>query len=91
MAIDTREKRQAAALVGVALVPPTVTVNTSKDQEWRQEVGWGYPGVETGTVITGTTVTLTAYGGRAGRMTLRGGTSAAITLKGGTSRRLELR
>ena len=25
-----------------------VTPNSGKDQEWRQEVGWGYPGILAG-------------------------------------------
>ena len=46
MAIDTREKRQAvAALSGKPYFGPGVTSNASPDQEWRQEVGWGYPGI----------------------------------------------
>ena len=44
MAIDTREKRQAAAWVS-GVGPPSVTPNALKDQEWRQESGWGYSGI----------------------------------------------
>lgn len=44
MAIDTREKR--ASLVGILpFLSVGVTPNASKDQEWRQEAGWGYPGI----------------------------------------------
>lgn len=43
MAIDSREKRQS--LANRMPLPPTVTPNASKDKEWRQEAGWGYPGV----------------------------------------------
>ena len=44
MAIDTREKRQS--VVGINFFfGPSPTPNASKDQEWRQEVGYGYPGI----------------------------------------------
>lgn len=44
MAIDTREKR--ASIVGIdRLSGPSVTPNAAKDQEWRQEAGYGYPGI----------------------------------------------
>ena len=45
MAIDTAEKRRAAAKVGRKFLAPGVTPNVAKDQEWRREVGWGYPGI----------------------------------------------
>jgi hypothetical protein len=46
MAIDSREKRQSiACLSGSPYFGPTVTPNTEKDKEWRQEVGYGYPGI----------------------------------------------
>jgi len=51
MAIDTREKRQSAASVGMLPVPPTPTPNASKDQEWRQEAGWGYSGILAGEAV----------------------------------------
>ena len=44
MAIDTREKR--ASVVGInRLAGPSVTPNSGKDQEWRQEVGYSYSGI----------------------------------------------
>ena len=44
MAIDTREKR--ASIAGITrLAGPGVTPNASKDQEWRQEVGYSYSGI----------------------------------------------
>ncbi len=42
MAIDTAEKRRCVA--GIPL-GTGVTPNAVKDQEWRQEVGWGYCGI----------------------------------------------
>lgn len=44
MALDTREKRQAASGIGFYW-SPTVTPNVALDVEWRQEAGWGYPGI----------------------------------------------
>lgn len=46
MAIDTREKRQAIAAIPIG--PASVTPNATKDAEWRQEVGWSYPGIAAG-------------------------------------------
>lgn len=47
MAIDSREKRASA--VGITSVMSIgLTPNASKDQEWRQEAGWGYPGILAG-------------------------------------------
>jgi hypothetical protein len=44
MAIDNREKR--ASVVGVnRIAGPSPTPNSSKDQEWRQQVGYGYSGI----------------------------------------------
>lgn len=44
MSIDSREKRQS--IVGINyLSGPSPTPNASPDQEWRQEVGYGYPGI----------------------------------------------
>jgi hypothetical protein len=45
MAIDTREKRQAAG--GVPFLPngPNVTPNASKDVEWRQQSAHSYSGI----------------------------------------------
>ena len=44
MAIDTAEKRKSASGIQVSLVVG-VTPNASQDAEWRQEAGWGYPGI----------------------------------------------
>ncbi len=48
MAIDNREKRQSAATAGAPFNPPAVTSNSGKDQEWRQQVCWGYSGILVG-------------------------------------------
>lgn len=47
VAIDSREKRQAAAYYNRrwAIAP---TPNAAKDQEWRQEVMRSYPGILAG-------------------------------------------
>ncbi len=46
MAIDTVEKRTAVAALSLAhFFGPGVTPNSSKDVEWRQESGYGYPGI----------------------------------------------
>ena len=44
MAIDSREKR--ASVVGInRFAGPSVTPTAGQDREWRQEVGYGYPGI----------------------------------------------
>jgi hypothetical protein len=45
MAIDTREKWQAVAVFGTPWLAPGTTPNASKDQEWRQESLFSYPGI----------------------------------------------
>jgi len=47
MAVDTAEKRKSAAgtSFGYCGIIPGVTPNSSKDQEWRQQAGWGYSGI----------------------------------------------
>lgn len=56
MAIDTREKRQAVVGISFYFVGPNVTPNVAKDVEWRQEAGWGYPGIlPDGAVVVSTT------------------------------------
>ncbi len=62
MAIDTAEKRKSASGIQVILIAG-VTPNSSKDQEWRQEAGWGYSGIETASPVT--------YEGGAVRMLFR--------------------
>ena len=42
MAIDNQEKRKS--VVGIS-TGWGVTPNTSKDAEWRQQVGWTYSGI----------------------------------------------
>ena len=42
--VDTAEKRRSLSGIQTTLLPG-VTPNASKDQEWRQEAGWGYPGI----------------------------------------------
>lgn len=46
MAIDTAEKRRSAS--GVKRLGARVTPNVTKDQEWRQQVGWVYSGILAG-------------------------------------------
>jgi hypothetical protein len=47
MAIDSAERRKS--LVGIITsMSPGVTPNASQDVEWRQEAGWGYPGIAAG-------------------------------------------
>ena len=45
MAIDTRERRAAVVALPYPLAGVSPTPNVDKDQEWRQEAGWGYPGI----------------------------------------------
>lgn len=45
MAIDTAEKRRAVAHIARRWSGAGVTPNASKDVEWRQEAGRGYPGI----------------------------------------------
>ena len=47
MAIDSKEKRVSIAGI-YRLAGPGVTPNASKDQEWRQEVGYSYSGILAG-------------------------------------------
>ena len=47
MGIDTREKRQAVSVISTYF-SPTTTPNATKDQEWRQETAWSYPGILAG-------------------------------------------
>ena len=52
MAIDTAERRRAvAALSGAHSFGPGVTPNSSKDEEWRQEAGYSYPGISASTAV----------------------------------------
>jgi hypothetical protein len=44
MAIDTAEKRRSLSGIQWSMMPG-VTMNAAKDREWRQESGWGYPGI----------------------------------------------
>lgn len=44
MAIDSAELRRAASGIQTTLIPG-VTPNVGKDIEWRQEAGWGFPGI----------------------------------------------
>lgn len=45
MAIDTAEKRRSVSGLLTGVLPASVTPNALKDVEWRQEAGWGYPGI----------------------------------------------
>jgi len=48
LAIDTAEKRKAVAAIPGIPFAVSVTPNATPDQEWRQEAGWGYPGILAG-------------------------------------------
>ena len=49
MAIDSKEKR--ASIVGINYMSgPSPIPTAAKDQEWRQEVGYGYSGILAGAV-----------------------------------------
>lgn len=51
MAIDTAEKRKSTAAAGCVWMAPGVTPNSDKDQEWRQQSGWGYSGIQSIIII----------------------------------------
>lgn len=49
MSIDSAEKRRAIS--GIHYIGgPGVTPLVGKDREWRQQVGYGYPGISAATV-----------------------------------------
>ena len=48
MAIDSAEKRRAISGIHY-IAGPGVTPLAGKDQEWRQEAGYGYPGISAAT------------------------------------------
>ena len=52
--LGSAEKRASAAWVIIPLMPG-ITVNSAKDQEWRQQSGWSYSGIAAGppVVVTG--------------------------------------
>ena len=63
MALTNRENRQSAAHLATGYWTGTgVTVNSSKDREWRQEVGYGYGGISTDTLPPATLGTLGKVG-----------------------------
>ena len=43
--LDTAEKRKASSGISLYAAGPGVTPNATQDQEWRQEAGYGYPGI----------------------------------------------
>ena len=43
--LDTQEKRRSAVAMTTYAFGPDVTPNATHDQEWRQEAGYGYPGI----------------------------------------------
>lgn len=45
MAIDTAERRRSACGIPFLPLGPGVTPNASQDDEWRQQVAWGYSGI----------------------------------------------
>jgi len=46
MPIDTASKRRSASGVGHRIGGRGITPNASKPAAWRQQVGWGYAGIE---------------------------------------------
>lgn len=55
MAIDTAEKRRSVSgVLGYFSGGPGVTPNAAKDQEWRQEAGYGYSGILVGGAVAPT-------------------------------------
>jgi hypothetical protein len=48
VAIDTAEKRRAAAGIPFLPLGVGVTPNALADQEWRQQAGWSYSGILAG-------------------------------------------
>ena len=50
MAIDSAEKRKSVAGIGAHPMGPAATPNSGRDAEWRQEAGWGYPGISAASV-----------------------------------------
>ena len=62
MAIDSAEKRRAVANIWWTYAGVGVTPNASKDVEWRQESGRGYPGITpAGAVEAGVTDFMPLY------------------------------
>src|SRR3990167_5652407 len=51
MAIDSAEKRKSVSAISFYPLGPGVTPNSSKDAEWRQEAGYGYPGIAATAVV----------------------------------------
>ena len=72
MAIDTAERRKSVAGIHGAWTGTGVTPNSGKDQEWRQEAGYGYPGILAG-VADVPEVVPDAGGGGGGAGEARGG------------------
>lgn len=56
MAIDSAEKRKSISGIQTFMVAG-VTPNATPDQEWRQESGWSYSGIEAGEPAPGVAVT----------------------------------
>lgn len=50
MAIDSAEKRKSISGIHMNICPG-VTPNSGKDQEWRQESGFGYSGILAGSPV----------------------------------------
>ena len=48
MAIDSAEKRRSLVGILTGILPVGVTPNAAQDGQWRQEAGWGYPGITVG-------------------------------------------
>jgi hypothetical protein len=48
--IDSPEKRRSLSGL-LPIFPPGVTPSASQDQEWRQEAGYGYPGILAGSPV----------------------------------------
>lgn len=52
MAIDSKEKRASIVSINRCAGPSPIP-NASKDQEWRQEVGYSYSGILAGGAAAG--------------------------------------
>lgn len=52
MAIDSAEKRKSAYGTFDVRAIPSVTPNSGKDAEWRQQVQWGYSGIPVTVIVT---------------------------------------
>lgn len=50
--LDDREKRASSLSISLYPAGGGITNNATQDQEWRQEAGYGYPGILAGAPST---------------------------------------